>query len=128
MRNLNHIDLLTVTHDEKDFFVELGSRIARYRQEMNLSQQRLGELLDISQQTVAHYETARLRVPTSLLPRLAAVFGVSVDTLLGIASKSGKRGPTSQLQRHVERISQLPKPKQRFVIEMLETVLAQASR
>jgi len=128
MRNLNHIDLLTVTHDEKDFFVELGSRIARYRQEMNLSQQRLGELLDISQQTVAHYETARLRVPTSLLPRLAAVFGVSVDTLLGVASKSGKRGPTSQLQRHVERISQLPKPKQRFVIEMLETVLAQASR
>lgn len=128
MRNSNHIDLLTVTHDEKDFFVELGGRIARYRQEMNLSQQRLGELLDVSQQTVAHYETARLRVPTSLLPRLATMFGVSVDTLLGVSSKSSKRGPASQLQRHVERISQLPKPKQRFVIEMLETVLAQQGR
>jgi hypothetical protein len=32
------------------------------------------------------------------------------------------------LQRSIERISQLPKPKQRFVMEMLETVLAQASR
>ena len=28
----------------------------------------------------------------------------------------------------IERIGELPKPKQRFVLEMLETVLAQASR
>lgn len=35
----------------------------------------------------------------------------------------GKRGPMSQL----ERISELPKLKQRFVMEMLKTVLAQAN-
>ncbi|MEQ1663001.1 MAG: hypothetical protein ABL877_09940 [Thiobacillus sp.] len=32
------------------------------------------------------------------------------------------------LQQQVERIGQLPMAKQRFVMEMLETVLAQASR
>jgi hypothetical protein len=44
---------------------------------------------------------------------------VSLEELIGEAPK---------LQRHMERIQELPKPKQRFVMEMLETVLAQASR
>jgi hypothetical protein len=38
------------------------------------------------------------------------------------------RGPVPQLQQQIERIGQLPKAKQRFEMEMLETVLAQASR
>jgi hypothetical protein len=33
----------------------------------------------------------------------------------------------SQLERSIERIAELPKQKQRFVVEMLETVLAQAN-
>jgi hypothetical protein len=32
------------------------------------------------------------------------------------------------LQQQIERIQRLPRAKQRFVIEMLDTVLAQASR
>ncbi len=37
-----------------------------------------------------------------------------------------KRGPTPKLQRQLERVSRLPKAKQKFVSEMLETVLQQA--
>ncbi|WP_426104104.1 hypothetical protein [Massilia sp. TSP1-1-2] len=33
----------------------------------------------------------------------------------------------SQLERSIERIGELPKQKQKFVMEMLETVLAQAN-
>ncbi len=58
-----------------------------------------------------------------------SVAAVSVDALLGTEKKrTSKRGPAPQLQRHMERISQLHKPKQRFVMEMLETVLNQAGR
>jgi hypothetical protein len=39
-----------------------------------------------------------------------------------------KRGPAPKLQQQIERIQRLPRSKQRFVIEMLDTVLAQASR
>jgi hypothetical protein len=39
-----------------------------------------------------------------------------------------KRGPAPKPQQQIERIQQLPRSKQRFVIEMLDTVLAQASR
>lgn len=44
------------------------------------------------------------------------------------AAGAGKRGPTPKPQQQIERIAQLPKAKQRFVMEMLETVLTQASR
>ncbi len=125
MHNFNHIDLLTVTQDEKNFFIGVGSRIAACRQAMNWSQQHLGELIGVPQQTVANYETARLRVPASLLPKLAHTFGVSVDDLLGVPKPASKRGPAPKLAQHMERISQLSKPKQRFVIQVLESVLAQ---
>ena len=37
----------------------------------------------------------------------------------------GKRGLSSRLQQQVEAISQLPRARQKFVVEMLDTVLAQ---
>lgn len=43
------------------------------------------------------------------------------------AGSKGKRGPAPRLQQQLEQISQLPKAKQRFVMEMLETVIHQAS-
>lgn len=78
---------------------------------------------------VASYEVGRRRIPVSMLPSLAQSLKVQTDALLGNETKTrSKRGPASQMQRNIERISELPKPKQRFVMEMLETVLAQANR
>ena len=116
--------------NDKPFFVGLGKRIAQLRREQNMTQQQLADALGIAQQTLAHYEVARLRVPASMFPTLSEIFKTPMDVLMGqsAAPRSGKRGPASQLQRSIERISELPKPKQRFVMEMLETVLAQASR
>lgn len=118
-----------MTQDEKDYFKELGSRLAQLRKAAGLTQVQLAETLGISQQMVASYEVGRRRIPVSMLPALAQALKVQIDALLGGTAKAqSKRGPASQLQRSIERIGELPKPKQRFVLEMLETVLAQASR
>ena len=93
-----------------------------------MTQAQLGELLGVSQQQIASFEVARRRVPVSLLPTLAKALAVSVEELLGATPKAGKRGPTPKLQQKLERLSQLPKSRQRFVLEMLETVLQQAGR
>ena len=119
---------IPMSHEEKKFFVELGARIAQLRREQSLTQQQLAEALGTTQQQVASYEVARLRVPVSLLPRLARTLGVSVEALIGEEEKPAKRGPSPKLLRHLERISQLPKPKQRAVMEVIEAVLAQGGR
>lgn len=119
---------MTISTEERDFFIALGERIADLRKANGITQSQLAEALKVSQQTVQAYEVGRRRIPVSALPVVARLFAVSLEELFGETKRTiGKRGPASQLQRSIERISELPKPKQRFVLEMLETVLAQAS-
>lgn len=123
------IKTMTITADEREFFIELGERIATLRKANNITQVQLAEALNISQQTVQAYEVGRRRIPVSALPIVAHLFDVSLEELFGETEakrRSGKRGPASQLERSIKRISELPKLKQKFVMEMLETVLAQA--
>lgn len=58
----------------------------------------------------------------------AKLFGVTVDDLVGMNGDVSKRGPTPQLQQQIEKLSRLPKAKQKTVMEMIEGVLSQASR
>ena len=74
------------------------------------------------------FEAGRRKVPSSMLPTLAEVLAISVEELIGIARTDGKkRGPAPKLLKQVEQISQLPKAKQKFVMEMLDTVIQQAA-
>ena len=60
------------------------------------------------------------------LPTLADQLGVTVEDLIATPKRSArKRGPASKLQQQLERISALPKAQQRFVMQMLDTVLQQ---
>jgi hypothetical protein len=54
--------------------------------------------------------------------RASSTHRTTQETIAGVA----KRGPTPKLQRQLERLSRLPKAKQKFVSEMLDTVLQQA--
>lgn len=119
---------MTISTEDRDFFIALGERIASLRKERNVTQVQLAEALNVSQQTVQAYEVGRRRIPVSALPVVARLLTVSLDELFGEAKRlANKRGPSSQLQRSIERISALPKPKQKFVIEMLEAMVTQAN-
>lgn len=115
-----------MTHDEQAFFKALGARIAGLRKDRGLTQAQLGEALGVSQQTINSFEKGRRRVPVSALPALTQVLGVSAEELLGEEQTPAKRGPTPRLQQQLEQLSHLPRTKQRFVIQMLDTVLQQA--
>lgn len=114
--------------EEKTFYRDLGRRIAQYRKGQSITQQQMADRLGIAQQTLAHYEVGRLRISVALLLPLADELGLTVVTLLGQdATKKKKRGPTSKLEQQLRQITQLPKAKQRFVMEFLDNVLQQAS-
>lgn len=114
---------------EKVFYERLGRRIAERRKALDITQVELAQTLGIAQQTMAHYEGGVSRIAVALLPPLASALDTSVEELLGEDTRrSSKRGPSSRLQQQLEQVSQLPKAKQKFVSEMLDTVLQQASR
>lgn len=120
---------VAIGKDERTFFAQLGARVAELRKAQNVTQVQLAETLDVSQQTVHAYEMGHRRFPVSSLPVLAETFGVSIEELLGTTqSAAKKRGPAPKLQQQIERIQRLPKAQQRFVMQMLDTVLQQADR
>jgi transcriptional regulator with XRE-family HTH domain len=108
---------------DRPFYHALGRRLAQLRQEAGLTQQTVAAHLGIAQQTLAHYEVGRLRVPAVLVPQFAALFAVPTDVLLGVTPPTGKRGPTPKLQQQLERVSRLPKAQQAVVLAMLDGVL-----
>ena len=114
-----------MTDDDKKFYERLGARITELRKEHQVTQVQMAELLGISQQLVAAHEAGRRKVPVSMLPKLAKIFDLSVDELLGIKTMSAKRGPVSALNRQVEQIRLLPRTKQKFVMDMLDAVIRQ---
>lgn len=88
-----------------------------------------GRGLDVSQQTIQAYEAGRRRIPVSALPVVARTLSVSLEDLFGEVGQTarGKRGPTPKWAQQIEAIARLPKAQQRFVAQMLDTVLSQAA-
>lgn len=121
--------IAVMNSDENSYFREMGRRIAKARKELGLTQVQLAETLDIAQQTYACYEIGSRRIPVSLLPTLAQALAMETDVLLGATTKAqAKRGPAPKLLQQMERIQRLPKAQQRFVMQMIDTVLQQAAR
>ncbi len=65
----------------------LGKRIAAHRKRLGLTQDRLAELLGLSAQAVSKWENDQSCPDITMLPKLAQIFGVSVDELLGMEHK-----------------------------------------
>ncbi len=60
----------------------IGKRIAALRREKGLKQEDVAQVLDVSSQAVSKWENNQSCPDISLLPKLAKLLGVSVDTLL----------------------------------------------
>ncbi len=59
-------------------------RIRDLREDHDLRQKDLASYLQCSQVCYSHYETGKRDIPTDILIRLAAYYGVSTDYLLGL--------------------------------------------
>lgn len=118
--------MLPVSPQDKAFYQTLGKRIAEQRKSRGITQVQLADRLGIAQQTMAHYEGGRLRMPLSLMPTLANELNVTISELMEETAAKKRRGPASKLQQQIEQVRQLPRAKQKLVSEMLEAVIQQA--
>ena len=124
---------MTISSDERAFFIAMGERIASLRKARELTQTQLAEALGVTQQTVQAYEAGSRRIPVSALPVVARTLAVSLMELFGEAQdkaqKAGarRRGPAPQWLQHIEAIARLPRSRQQFVAEMLRNVLGEGA-
>lgn len=124
---------MAISDNERAFFIALGGRIAAQRKAQGITQVELAETLGVSQQAMNSFEKGRRRVPVSLLPVIAQTLQTTLDALVahhatpaGTAPK--KRGPLKKIRQQIEQIEALPVTTQRMVVQMIDAVIAQATR
>lgn len=105
---------------------ESGARLAALRKQAGLSQAALAEAVGIPQRTISFYEREAEAIPSTLVPTLAKVLGVSMEELLGInnGAQRAKRGPKSQLERQLEAVATLPRQQQQKILDVVEAMIA----
>ena len=108
-----------------------GERLAALRKERGWTQPQLAERLGTAVTMVTYLERRAKNPTVKTMEQIAGIFGVPVSELLGLAKvqKSVRKpGPPSRLQELTERLSQLPRSKQKTVIEMLEGFLQKTGK
>lgn len=103
-----------------------GQRLATIRLDKGLTQRELAQRMGTNQKMIDYYERRAINPALEVVRGCARALGVSVVELLGqeaAAPLRRKPGPVSQLERRFERVKQLPRSEQEFVIKFLDTVL-----
>lgn len=68
---------------------KIGSRIRSQRLQHQLTQAQLADALQVRYQTVSKWETGSTLPDTAMLPRIADIFGISLDELFGRMPRCG---------------------------------------
>ena len=58
-------------------------RIKNLREDHDLTQQKIADMLFINRRTYSNYEIGERNIPIEVLSRIADIFGTSVDYLIG---------------------------------------------
>ena len=61
----------------------MQNRLRDLREDLDLSQQKLAEFLNVHQTTYSDYELGNLNIPVPILKKLADFYDTSVDYLIG---------------------------------------------
>ena len=62
-----------------ELFKQIGLKIKAKRESLNLSQEKLGVLLDVDYRHIYHYEIGRTKIPIDYLLKLAEFFNVPLE-------------------------------------------------
>ena len=104
-----------------------GARLADLRKARGLTQLQLAQTLGVSSAMLAYYERKAQNPSAIFICRAAQILNVSLDELLDHdAKKARKSGPPSQLEQRIDAVRQLPRDRQKLLLQILDTFLRDA--
>ena len=105
----------------------IGNRIARLRKLKGLTQNELGEIINITQNVVSDYETGRAHLSDDMIIRFSYALGVSSDELLGFENKN-TFSLNLRLVKRLKELDKLPESKQKTILRSLDLMIDSAKR
>ena len=80
------MDYLSYFKDEKEIREAISSSIIKIRENNNLTQQKLAELLDVSVEHISRVENKRYTCSITLIFKLCSIFKMDINDFFGISS------------------------------------------
>lgn len=77
--------------------MNIGSQIASLRKSRNITQEALAQQLGVTNQAVSKWESGQCCPDVALLPKLADLFGVTIDELFGRSTPTAEPAPVMPL-------------------------------
>jgi transcriptional regulator with XRE-family HTH domain len=108
-----------------------GTHLATLRATVGLSQQQVAEAVGVRQSTVATWERSARPPKGDILPALAKILGVDLQTLIQCdepKAAPNRRGPSSRFEKLMDEATKLPRRRQQRIADTLEALLAQESK
>ena len=107
----------------------IPKRITRMRKEFGYTQTEIAEQLDVPQSVVSAYESGGRRFHTEIIIKYAELFGISADELLGIQTpvQDGQK-VSVYLTKRMQKIQQLPKTRQKALLQTIDLFLKGAEK
>ena len=103
---------------------EFGQRLAALRKTRGLSQPQFAQLMGMSREMITYYERRAQNPTAEFLQKAAEILEVSANELLGQEVQSKRKpGPPSELEARLDAVRKLPRQRQRFVLDFIDTVL-----
>lgn len=113
-----------IKQESRAYFRALGAHVSMLRKSRGMTQAELARGLGVSQQAVFAYELGERRISVLVLAKLAKVFAVSVQEMVGLSKPvrvpKGRLSP--RCMRHAGRLKALSKTQQRFVIRIIDVL------
>jgi transcriptional regulator with XRE-family HTH domain len=112
----------TIKQESRVYFAALGRRITQLRKSRGYTQGEFAQKLGVSQQSVFAYETGERRISVLMLERIAKLYALSTDQVIGLEPERAtpKRRLSPKAMRHAERIQNLSKAEQRFIVRIID--------
>ena len=104
---------------------EIGERVRELRQQRDLTQAQLAKAIGTHAPNISSIEHGLRGVSIQQIVKLSRALRVSPEEILGHGKKSRTRSrpPSPRLLQRLEKMSTLPKPKQRALLEFLDAYL-----
>jgi transcriptional regulator with XRE-family HTH domain len=101
-----------------------GPRIKRVRIKRGLSQADLADLVGVSREAIAAYESGRIRLLDDMIARLAVALSVTSDELLGLkVSPLEDDRSTLRLTSRIKELEKLPEQKRKAILKTLDDLI-----
>lgn len=116
---------LTMSKRAKQVPVKSGQLLAQLRKTAGLSQRELARLLGVRQSNIAFWEHSDKPPRSEILPPMAKILGVTVESLLMAQPLERKGGPVGKLRKIFDQVAALPRHQQDKIIEVVSVFLNQ---